>query len=41
LEEEDYDILSPSNDFSGMEGIEYELTEDVHMEVYGPLVDIT
>jgi hypothetical protein len=29
FEEEDYEMPSPSNDFSGMEGIEYEPTEDV------------
>jgi hypothetical protein len=40
FEEEKFDD-GDSEDFSGMEGVEFELFEDVEMEVYGPRVDIT
>jgi hypothetical protein len=36
-EEEEFDY----GDFSGMEGVQFELLEDVEMEVYGPRIDIT
>jgi hypothetical protein len=36
-EEEEFDY----GDFSGMEGVQLELLEDVEMEVYGPRIDIT